>query len=125
MAEAERARSMAHAPYSRFPVGAALLTEGGRVFHGCNVENASYGLTTCAERAAVFTAVGAGERRFSAIAVTAREGRGAPPCGSCRQVLQEFSPGMWVYWRDARGRLLRSRLRSLLPRAFVLQRGRA
>jgi cytidine deaminase len=105
MAEAARARRNAYAPYSRFAVGAALLTAGGRVFHGCNVENASYGLTTCAERSAIFTAICEGERDFVAIAVTAREGRGAPPCGSCRQVLQEFGPDMLVYWRDAGGRI--------------------
>jgi len=124
MEEARRARRMAYAPYSRFPVGAALLTRSGRVFVGCNVENASYGLTTCAERAAVFAAVAAGERRFTAIAVTAREGRGAPPCGSCRQVLQEFAPAMWVYWRSDRGRILKSRLKALLPKAFVFRKGR-
>ena len=125
MEEARRARRMAYAPYSRFPVGAALLTSTGRIFLGCNVENASYGLTTCAERAAVFAAVVAGEREFAAIAVTAREGRGAPPCGSCRQVLQEFSPGMWVYWRDERGRILKSRSKALLPKAFVFRKGRS
>ena len=124
MEEARRARRMAYAPYSRFPVGAALLTRSGKVFLGCNVENASYGLTTCAERAAVFAAVAAGEREFAAIAVTAREGRGAPPCGSCRQVLQEFAPGMWIYWRDARGHILKSRLKALLPKAFVFRRAR-
>ena len=125
MEEARRARRMAHAPYSRFPVGAALLTSTGRIFLGCNVENASYGLTTCAERAAVFAAVVAGEREFSAIAITAREGQGAPPCGACRQVLQEFAPGMWVYWRDDRGRILKSRLKALLPKAFVFRKGRS
>lgn len=121
MTEAQRARHRAYAPYSRFAVGAALLGASGRVFHGANVENASFGLTTCAERAAVFTAVSEGEREFTAIAVTAREGHGAPPCGSCRQVLQEFSPRMWVYWRDRRGRILRRRLRDLLPNAFELR----
>ena len=125
MEEARRARGNAHAPYSRFPVGAALLTSSGRIFHGCNVENASYGLTTCAERTAVFAAITAGEREFTAIAVTAREGSGAPPCGSCRQVLQEFAPGMWVYWRDDRGRILKSRLKALLPKAFVFRKARS
>lgn len=125
MAEARKVRDNAHAIYSDFPVGAALLTKSGRVFLGCNVENASYGLTTCAERSAVFAAVGAGEREFAAIAITAREGRGAPPCGSCRQVLQEFAPGMWVYWRDARGSIRKSRLKALLPKAFVFKKGKA
>jgi cytidine deaminase len=124
MAEAARARRNAYAPYSRFAVGAALLTAGGRVFHGCNVENASYGLTTCAERSAIFTAVCEGELDFVAIAVTAREGRGAPPCGSCRQVLQEFAPDMRVYWRDAGGRIRSRQLKQLLPHAFVFKRER-
>jgi len=125
MAEAQRARRMAYAPYSRFAVGAALLTASGRVFHGCNVENASFGLTTCAERTAVFRAVSDGEREFTAIAVTARDGHGAPPCGSCRQVLHEFAPHLWVYWRNARGRLLKQKLATLLPHAFTLHKGRA
>jgi cytidine deaminase len=82
------------------------------------VENASFGLTTCAERAALFRAVSDGERDFTAIAVTARDGRGAPPCGACRQVLHEFAPDLWVYWRNASGRLLKRRLAALLPAAF-------
>lgn len=125
MAEAVKARRRAYAPYSRFPVGAALLTKDGRVYRGCNVENASYGLAVCAERSAVWQAVSDGVREFAAIAVTARDGRGAPPCGSCRQVLNEFSPNLWVYWRDARGRILKRRLSELLPMAFNLQQLRA
>jgi len=121
MAEAVRARRLAYAPYSRFPVGAALLTKDGRVYHGCNVENASYGLAVCAERNAVWKAVSDGVTDFTAIAVTARDGRGAPPCGSCRQVLHEFAPNAWVYWRDARGRILKRRLHELLPNAFRLE----
>ena len=126
MAEAVKARKHAYAPYSRFPVGAALLTKDGRVYHGSNVENASYGLSICAERNAVWKAVSEGVTEFTAIAVTARDGRGAPPCGSCRQVLHEFAPNAWVYWRDSRGRLLKRRLTELLPSAFRLEelRGR-
>lgn len=125
MAEAVAARRASHSPYSRFPVGAALLTKSGRVYRGCNVENASYGLTCCAERTALFTAVSDGERTFTAIAVTARSGEGAPPCGACRQVLAEFSPDLWVYWRDQRGRLLKKRLSELLPDQFRFRkRGR-
>ena len=126
MAEAVKARRRAYAPYSHFPVGAALLAKDGRVYHGCNVENASYGLAICAERNAVWTAVSAGVTEFAAIAVTARDGRGAPPCGSCRQVLHEFAPNAWVYWRDARGRILKRRMHELLPSAFRLEelRGR-
>lgn len=118
MREAERARRRSYSPYSRFPVGAALLLGDGTVVHGTNIENASYGLSVCAERNAVWKAVGEGRRDLVAIAVTAREGHGAPPCGSCRQVLHEFAPNAWVYWRDARGRIVRRRLSALLPRAF-------
>ena len=118
--EADLARRLAYAPYSDFPVGAALLTRSGRVIHGCNVENASYGLTVCAERTALWKALTEGERAFTAIAVTARQGHGAPPCGACRQVLYEFAPDLWVYWRDGRGRILRRRLGALLALAFEL-----
>ena len=120
MKEAVVARGRSHSPYSRFAVGAALLTASGRLYHGCNVENASFGLTCCAERTAVFKAVSEGERNFFAIAVTARAGHGAPPCGACRQVLAEFSPDLWVYWRDMRGRMLKKRLSALLPDQFEL-----
>jgi cytidine deaminase len=120
MAEAVKARKRAYAPYSRFAVGAALLAKDGRVFLGCNVENASYGLTICAERNAVWKAVSEGVTEFAAIAVTARDGLGAPPCGSCRQVLHEFAPNALVYWRDARGRILKRKLTELLPEAFNL-----
>jgi len=120
MAEAVKARKRAYAPYSRFAVGAALLAKDGSVHLGCNVENASYGLTICAERNAVWKAVGEGVTEFAAIAVTARDGLGAPPCGSCRQVLHEFAPNALVYWRDARGRILKRKLTELLPSAFNL-----
>ena len=119
MAEAERARARAYAPYSRFPVGAAVLTRGGQVVHGCNVENASYGLSVCAERNAIWKAVSEGLKDIVAIAITARQGHGAPPCGSCRQVLQEFAPNARVYWRDGRGRILGRKLSSLLPAPFA------
>ncbi len=118
MTAAVQARAHSHSPYSRFAVGAALLTASGTIHHGCNVENASYGLTCCAERTAVFKAVSEGESDFVAIAVTAREGQGAPPCGACRQVLAEFAPDLLVYWRDARGRILHKSLSALLPDQF-------
>jgi cytidine deaminase len=88
------------------------------VFTGCNVENASYGLGICAERGAVFAAVGAGEREFVAIAVTGRAGRSAPPCGACRQVLHEFAPRITVVYRGRGGRAVKRRLDQLLPEAF-------
>jgi cytidine deaminase len=118
MRAAEHARRLAHAPYSKFPVGAALLTRSGRVITGCNVENASYGLGICAERAAVFRAVAEGERDFVAIAVTGKAGVAAQPCGACRQVLHEFAPDLIMYFRGARGRLMRRSLSQLLPDAF-------
>jgi cytidine deaminase len=121
MRAAEKARALAYAPYSKFPVGAALLTRSGRVISGCNVENASYGLGICAERAATFRAVAEGERDFVAIAVTGRAGLAAQPCGACRQVLHEFAPDLIVYFRGARGRVLRRTLRQLLPEAFEFQ----
>jgi len=118
MAEAERARRSSYAPYSRFRVGAALLTADGRLFHGCNVENASFGLSICAERNAIWKAVSEGARRFVAIAVTPGPGRGASPCGACRQILNEFAPGALVLWRDPKGRVVEASLKTLLPYPF-------
>jgi len=122
MAEAERARGRSYSPYSKFAVGAALLTRDGSVIHGCNVENASFGLSICAERNAVFKAVSQGDRDFVACAVTAGASGGASPCGGCRQVMHEFSPRMMIYWRDGSGRIARGRLDQLLAQAFDLVR---
>jgi cytidine deaminase len=112
---AERAREAAYAPYSRFPVGAAVLA-GGEVYTGCNVENASYGLTICAERVAVFAAVAAGHRRIEAVAVVSAH-RPTTPCGACRQVLHEFGPEMVVVMQGPDGAVMRQ-LSDLLPLAF-------
>ena len=113
--EAWKARALAYAPYSRFLVGAALLSEGGRVFHGCNVENLSYGLTNCAERVAIGAAVAAGVRRFMAVAVVAETAVPISPCGACRQVLAEFGvPRVILANRSER---LEFTLDELLPRA--------
>lgn len=120
LARARQARANAYAPYSRFSVGAALLAADGRVFTGCNVENASYGLTNCAERVAIGTAVTEGAREFVAIAVTGPEDATAcAPCGACRQVLYEFGPEMPLIMpsRNADGFEVMS-MDALLPGAF-------
>ena len=114
---ARLAREQAYAPYSRFAVGAALRTRGGRVFVGCNVENLSFGLTICAERAAVFAAVAAGEREFEALAVVADSREPVTPCGACRQVLAEFSPTLPVCSANLQGTVFKSSIAELLPRA--------
>src|SRR5258705_5272583 len=105
LVRAARARRDAHAPYSRFTVGAALLAHDGRVFTGCNVENASYGLSVCAERVALFKAVSEGVRGFAALAVAGPR-PAVTPCGACRQVLTQFAPGLRIYWRGGGGRLV-------------------
>ncbi|MBT8044645.1 MAG: cytidine deaminase [Verrucomicrobiae bacterium] len=114
---AAEVRKSAYAPYSNLQVGAALLTDEGQVFTGCNVENASYGLAICAERVAVFTAIAAGAKTFSAIAISMPSG--GSPCGACRQVLNEFNPAMQVYLADQNGECIStSLLNDLLPQAF-------
>ena len=90
LAAALAARKNAYAPYSKFAVGAAVRTADGKIFTGCNVENASYGLSCCAERCAIFAAVGAGERKFTALCVVADTKESVSPCGACRQVMTEF-----------------------------------
>jgi cytidine deaminase len=116
VAEAAAVRARAYVPYSGYPVGAALLADNGQIFTGCNVENASYGLTVCAERSAVVQAVAHGVRAFRAIAVVSENG--VTPCGACRQVLAEFSPLMMVIVADANGKRCTYRLSELLPDAF-------
>ena len=115
---ARSAAIVAYAPYSNFAVGAALRTADGTVFKGVNVENASFGLTICAERSAVVAAVSAGAREFEAIAVHGG-GSSVPPCGSCRQVLAEFAPNLRVIWRR-HGAPFASTLDDLLPTRFEL-----
>ncbi|MDL2273348.1 cytidine deaminase [Oscillospiraceae bacterium OttesenSCG-928-G22] len=117
---AKQARDRAYAPYSGFSVGAALLTEGGEIFTGCNVENASYGACLCAERAAVSAAVSAGYRAFSAIAVISNGDAPCLPCGICRQVLVEFSPDCVVVAASADGTYERYVAKELLPKSFTL-----
>lgn len=109
---------LAYVPYSHFPVGAALECEDGTVFTGCNIENAAYGPTNCAERTAVFKAVSEGRRRFTRIAIASRSENFCPPCGVCRQVLAEFSPDMDVILTTPSGKTKTLSLRDLLPCTF-------
>jgi len=113
---AQAARGQAYAPYSQYAVGAALLTENDQVFTGCNVENAVYPATCCAERVAVFKAVSEGHRRFRAIVVATENG--GSPCGICRQVLREFAPNMVVLIVDAEGVVRQTSAIELLPDSF-------
>ncbi|MBL8984895.1 MAG: cytidine deaminase [Gemmatimonadales bacterium] len=115
--EAWAVRDRAYAPYSKFRVGAAIEADDGRVFTGCNVENASYGLTICAERAAVVQAVGAGVRRFRRVVVVTESEPPAAPCGACRQVLWEFGPDLVVEAVGPRSRK-QWRMSELLPDGF-------
>lgn len=112
-------RNRSYIPYSHYAVGAALLTKSGKIFTGCNIENAAYPVTICAERTAIFKAVSEGEREFEAIAIATEDGYGYP-CGSCRQVMLEFSLDMAVYLADADGNItVESNIKELLPGAFT------
>jgi len=114
---AVEARKLAYAPYSNYPVGAALLTRSGRFFSGVNVENAAYPMSLCAERVAIFKAISEGEREFVALAVVTSNG--GTPCGACRQVMAEFGQDTLVLVADSSGRLVHeARLSELLPGAF-------
>jgi len=118
-------RKNAYAPYSNFRVGAAVLGGSGKVYYGSNVENASYGLTVCAERAAIFRAVCEGEREIRAVVVCAGEGEPASPCGACLQVMAEFAPKnepLAVITCRADGAYTQARLEDYLPRPFRLER---
>ena len=112
------AMKQAYSPYSGFTVGAALECEDGSVFLGCNIENAAYGETVCAERVAVFKAISEGRRKFRQIAVAANGSTYCMPCGSCRQVLSEFSPEMEILSARDDGRYVSYRLSELLPKRF-------
>jgi len=121
--EAREARKRAYAPYSRFPVGAALLAGDGTVYAGCNIENASYGLCNCAERTALFKAVSEGVREFRALAVVADTEGPVSPCGACRQVMFELCPeDMPVLLANLAGERLETTVGELLPHGFRLKR---
>ena len=113
-----RAREHAHAPFSEFRVGAALEEEGGRMHTGCNIENATYGLTLCAERVAVFKAISEGARRFRRVAVAADTAVLTPPCGACRQILWEFCGDIDVALVNLQGATEILHMRDLFPRPF-------
>ncbi len=115
---AKQARENAHAPYSNFRVGAALRSTSGRIFAGCNVENATYGLTMCAERVAIFKAVSEGERGFSAIAVVTDTEVLTPPCGACRQLIWEFCGDIPVSMANLQGKIELMQMKDLFPKPF-------
>jgi cytidine deaminase len=122
---AEAASEHAYAPFSKFHVGAAILTHAGEIFSGCNVENSSFGLTNCAERTAIFTAITAGElsaeHELLAVSVVNREGAACSPCGACRQVIFEFGPEAVVIYRAKSGEISQTLAKDLLPEGFRLR----
>jgi len=119
---AKRARENAYAPYSRdFKVGAAVLTEDGSIFDGCNVENASFGATMCAERVAIFKAVCEGKRRIIAVAVVAESSNPIPPCGACLQVISEFGSDADIIMANTTGKFTTSSMKQMLPFNFRLE----
>jgi cytidine deaminase len=115
---AKAARENAHARFSNFKVGAALRTTSGKVFGGCNVENATYGLTVCAERVAIFKAISEGERKFDAIAVVTDTETLTPPCGACRQLIWEFCGDVPVFMSNLQGKVEVLRMTQLFPKPF-------
>lgn len=115
---ARQARQNAHAPFSHFKVGAAVEDDSGRIHTGCNVENATYGLTVCAERIAIFKAISEGARRFVRVAVVADTEVLTPPCGACRQILWEFCGDIEIVLANLSGKSETIRLGTLFPRAF-------
>jgi len=118
IAAALAVRENAHAPFSKFKVGAAIEDDAGRTYTGCNVENASYGLTCCAERVAVFKAISEGARRFVRVAIVADTEMLTPPCGACRQILWEFCGDVELVLANLHDRSETMRLGTLIPRAF-------
>ncbi|MGG4000510.1 cytidine deaminase [Anoxybacillus kestanbolensis] len=117
---AKQARERAYVPYSKFKVGAALLTKDGKVYGGCNIENASYGLCNCAERTALFKAYSEGDHEYAMLAVVADTERPVPPCGACRQVIVELcDPNMPVILANMKGDVQETTVKELLPGAFL------
>jgi len=120
--EAKKAREKAYVPYSKFGVGAALLTTDGKIYHGCNIENAAYSMCNCAERTALFKAYSEGDRDFQMLAVVADTERPCSPCGACRQVISELCPrDMKVVLTNLQGDIQEITVKDLLPSAFSLE----
>ena len=115
---AQSARQQAVAPFSGFPVGAAVRSESGKIYTGCNIESASYGLTVCAERVAIWKALSGGERHFTELAVVADTETLTPPCGTCRQIIWEFARGATIVFANLTGVSETFQMAELLPRAF-------
>jgi cytidine deaminase len=116
---AQKAKLNAYSPFSKFRVGAALLTEDGTIFTGCNIENSSFGLTICAERVAIFNAISSGASKFAAIAVVSDDHGFTPPCGACRQVLSDLAGDIDFVMMDSKERFKILKLTTLLPFAFT------
>ena len=116
--EAEKARKSAYTPYSKFNVGAAILISDGKIFTGCNIENASFGLTVCAERVAVLKAISEGSTKFDAIAIVGDTNRPCSPCGACRQVISEFGKDIKIIMSNLKGDIKIKKICELLPEAF-------
>ncbi|MCM3602761.1 cytidine deaminase [Robertmurraya korlensis] len=117
--EAKKAREKAYAPYSKFKVGAALRTKDGKLYHGCNIENAAYSMCNCAERTALFSAYANGDREYDLLVVVADTNRPVPPCGACRQVISELChPDMTVILTNLKGDVEELTVKELLPGAF-------
>ena len=116
--EAEKARKRAYTPYSKFKVGAAILTSDGKIFTGCNIENASFGLTVCAERVAILKAISEGSTEFEAIAIIGDTDQPCSPCGACRQVVSEFGEKIKIIMSNLKGDIKIKKIGELLPKAF-------
>jgi len=116
--EAEKARKRAYTPYSKFKVGAAVLSANGEIFNGCNIENASFGMSVCAERVAIFKAISEGSTKFEAIAVIGDTDKPCSPCGACRQVISEFGEDIPLIMANLKGDVNIKKIKELLPEAF-------
>lgn len=120
--QALAAREMAYVPYSKFAVGAALLTKDGKIYRGCNIENAAFSMCNCAERTAFFKAISEGDTEFVALVVTADTDRPVPPCGACRQVMAEFcDKDMKVFLTNLKGDIFETTVEGLLPGSFAAE----